>query len=104
MANACLHAALWAHELNIARVERRFPLDNATLDILAGVRLRMALDEIQAFHEQAILTRDHTQDPPAFPAISSRDDKNVVVLPQRSSKAAHYRTSGASEIIFMKRR
>ena len=39
----------------LRRVQRRLALDDAALDVLAGVRLRVALDQVHAFDDQAVL-------------------------------------------------
>src|SRR5579864_6327299 len=82
-------------------MQRRFTLYDAPLDVLAGIRLRVAFDHVHAFDDQAVLLRDDPQHAAALPAVLAAHDHHVVVLPQRCRQPTHYRTSGASEMIFM---
>src|SRR4030095_11127289 len=64
---------------------------------------RVALDEVHAFDDQAVLARHDPQDAAALDAIAARDHDHVVVRRDGEGDLTH-RTSGASEMIFMKRR
>src|SRR5206468_10084729 len=78
-----LRTALGAHELDVARVQRRLALDDAPLDLAAGIRFGVPLDHVHAFDDQAVLVRQHFQDAATLAAILPADDEYVVVLPQR---------------------
>src|SRR5205823_713059 len=92
VADARLCAALGAHELNVRRVERRFAFDDTALDVLPGIRPRVALDHVHAFHDQPVLavdTGDYFQDAPALAAIFARHDEHVVVFSNGSCETTH---------------
>src|SRR5207245_5796473 len=110
VADARLGAALRADELHVRRMQGRFALDDAALDVLARVRPRVALDHVHALHDQPVVLGLHFQDAAALAAVLARDDEHVVVFPNWSSQTRHkelshrlhfYKTSGANEIIFM---
>ena len=68
-------------------MERRLARDDAALDVLARVRLRVALDHVHAFHDEPVLavaSRQHLQDAAALAAVLACDDEHVVVLANRS--------------------
>src|SRR6185436_1812365 len=67
---------------------------------------RVALDQIDAFNDEAILRREDLQHAPSLAAVLARVDRHRVVAANGCLQSRHwsYRTSGASEIIFMKRR
>ena len=76
---------------------------------LLRVGLRVALDHVDAFDDQAVLLRHDLQHPAALAAVLARDHEDVVVLPNRCRRRdisvhCRYSTSGASEMIFMNRR
>src|SRR3989442_1619277 len=81
-----------------------FARGDAPLDLLAGVRLRVALDHVHAFDHEPVRVGQDLQHAAALAAILAGHHEHVVVLPKRCCETTHYRTSGASEIIFMKRR
>src|SRR5688572_2137090 len=83
-------------------MHRALALDDAALDVALRVRLRVALDDVDTLDDDAVLRRQHLEHPAALAAVAARRDDDVVVLPNRWLHA--YRTSGASEMIFMKRR
>src|SRR4029453_14311049 len=80
VADAGLCPAFRTHQLDVGRVQRRFTLDDAALDVLAGVRLRVALDHVHAFDDQAVLLREHLQHTAALAAVFAGDDEDAVVL------------------------
>ena len=84
MADARLRAALGAQQLDVRRMQRRFPLDDAALDIALRIRLRVALDHVHAFHDEPVLRSHHFQHAPLLAAVLARDDEDVVVLPKRT--------------------
>src|SRR5262249_2717174 len=91
VADARLRATLGTDQLDVARVQRRLALHDAALHLLAGVRLRVALDHVHAFDDEAILAdaalgaRQHLEHAPALAAVLAGDDEHVVVLPNRRS-------------------
>src|SRR5262249_37150381 len=83
--DARLGPAFRAHNLNVARMNRRFALDDAPFDVLAGVRLGVALDHVHAFDNQPVLVRHDLQDAAPLSAVLAGHDEHVVVLSNRSS-------------------
>ena len=68
----------------------------------------MALDHVHAFDDEAqlgaLVAGQNLQHASPLAAILAADDQHVVVFPNRTRQTTHYRTSGASEMIFMNRR
>ena len=64
MADARLGAALGAHQLHVRRMDRRFTLDDAALDVLAGVGLRVVPDKNRLIVEGANMIKRHTKPNP----------------------------------------
>src|SRR5690606_1176048 len=66
-------AALGADQLHVRSVQRGFLLEDAALDATLRVRPRMALDEIDALDDEAVLVGDHAQHAALLAAILARD-------------------------------
>jgi hypothetical protein len=72
-------AALRAHELDVAGVQRAFTLDDPALDVALRVRSRMALDDVHALDDETVLLGEHLEHSPALAAVlAGRDDDRVV--------------------------
>ena len=82
-------------------MHRRFALHDAALDVLVRVGLRVPLDHVHPFDDQAVSLRHDLQHAATLAAVLAGDDQHVVVLAQRGLQTAHQSTSGASEMIFM---
>src|ERR1700761_6255552 len=90
-------AGLGVDQRHVRHVERRFLALDAALRVGLG-RAGVALNHVQAFHHDAFVLGHHPQDR-AFAALvlAGEQDDAVALLDLRG----HYRTSGASEMIFM---
>src|ERR1700761_1372946 len=90
-------AGLGVDQRHVRHVERRFLVLDAALGVGLG-RAGVALNHVQAFHHDAFVLGHHPQDR-AFAALvlAGEQDDAVALLDLRG----HYRTSGASEMIFM---
>src|SRR5262249_38301055 len=83
---ARLRAALWTYQLNVRRVQRRLPLDDAALDVPARIRPRMALDHVDTFNDQPVSIRKNFQNAAALAAVFAGDDQHVIVPANRRSE------------------
>src|SRR6185503_14976971 len=108
-ADARAPAALAADHHHVAGVDRRLALGDAALDVALRVGPGVPLDEAHALHDDAVLVGQHLQDLALLAGVAAGDDLHQVFLLQPYPRAdggfgghGHgYRTSGASEMIFM---
>src|SRR6476620_4657301 len=89
-------AVLRIGECNIGQVDRQLFADDATFFLHR--LLLVALHDIDAAHQRAVLTRQNAYNLAAAAFITTRDDDDLVAL---LDLRGHYSTSGASEMIFM---
>src|SRR5262249_9601594 len=108
VADAGALAALAAHDHHVAGVDGGLALGDAALDVALGVGPRVLLDEADPLHDDPVLLRDHLQDLALLAGVPARDHRDRVVLLEvdagalpRGGDGHGYRTSGASEMIFM---
>src|SRR5580698_2656727 len=90
--------ALVAPERHVRGVHRTFFFKDPAPRV-ALRRLGVALDHVDALDDHAILVGHEPQDAAALPLLLAGDDDDLVTL----ANVHDYRTSGASEMIFMKR-
>src|SRR3989454_4079781 len=93
-------AAVRADDHHLAQPEWHGLVDDPALLILRGMRLGVALGDVQPRHDDRTLRRSDLLHAAALAAVLPGDDHHFVALAQ--PKTCHHRTSGASETIFMK--
>src|SRR5215218_6975483 len=90
-------AVLRIQQRHVGDVHRTLALDDADRRVRArGVRLLMALDDVDALHVDAVLGPVDADDLAGLALVLARDHDDLVVGAQ-----LHQSTSGASETIFM---
>src|SRR5215203_4176846 len=93
-------AVLGVQERHVGDVDGTLPFDHADLRIRArGVRARVPLDDVDALDVDPVLGRLDADDLPGLALVLARDHDHGVVGLQLHGHG--YRTSGASETIFM---
>src|ERR1700761_6130079 len=90
-------AGLGVDQRHVRHVKRRFLALDAALGVGLG-RTGVALNHVQAFHHDAFVLGHHAQDGALTALVLAREQDDAVAL---LDLGGHYRTSGASEMIFM---
>src|SRR3954451_16698542 len=87
------------HQRHVGDVDGALLLDHAHGGVgPAGRRALMALDDVEALHEDPLLLRVDAQDLAGLALVLAGDDDHLVVRPE----AHGFGPSGATEAIFMK--
>src|SRR5688572_14512060 len=89
MTDAGRLAALGAHELDVARVQRALAFHDPALDVLLRIRLRVPLDDVHAFDDEAVLHGEHFQHSPALAAVLPGRHHDLVVSAYRRLQCRH---------------
>src|SRR5215211_1399099 len=88
---------LRVQQRHVGDVDGTLALDHADRRVRARrVRALVALDDVDALHEDAVLGPVHADDLAGLALVLARDHDDLVVTAQ-----LHHSTSGASETIFM---
>src|SRR3954465_1472093 len=101
-------ARLRVEQHDIGDVDRAFLLDHAAahlalaLGVAERARALVALLDVHALDEHAVLLRLHVQDATRLALVLAGDDLDHVVPADLGSVGHRHSTSGASETIFMK--
>src|SRR6185436_3473115 len=82
-AHADAFLTVLAHDGHIGNVDGRFTLHDAALDILLGVRPRVALDHLNALDDNPLLVWNNNQDATRLAAILTAQYGHFVVLLDR---------------------
>src|SRR5690606_26465196 len=93
---------LWIDELNVAQVDRRFLLHEATAGVVLGGFAGL-LDDVDVLDEHSALLTEHRDDLALFALVLPGDDSHRVALADAALRRAHHNTSGASDTMRMKR-
>src|SRR5690606_31536021 len=91
-------ARLGVEQHDLAQIQGGRLLDDAALLLRGG--LHVALHEVHPLDDHRVALHEHLAHPSALALVVAADDDHLVAY----SYPLHSRTSGASEMIFMKRR
>jgi hypothetical protein len=72
--------AVLADQSDVGQIDRRFFLDNSTLDVSLGIGAGMPFNDLNTLDYDFSHRRLHDQNPPCFSTILATEHINLVVL------------------------